>query len=198
LISPPRHTRKKVGVFASRAPYRPNQLGISCVKLEKVEGLNIYITESDMLDGSPVIDIKPYLPYSDSFPDAATGWVKNDSDNKYEVVLHIKAELKCKWLKDNAGINLINFSRLQLEFNPTDTTRKRVSADSGNNSFILAYRTWRIMYQVNEDLKKISISDIKSGYSKKELIKLDEDKYNDKPLHIVFIKKFKNNSQIII
>jgi tRNA-Thr(GGU) m(6)t(6)A37 methyltransferase TsaA len=190
LISPPRHTRKKVGVFASRAPYRPNQMGMSCVKLEKVEGLNIYITESDMLDGSPVIDIKPYLPYSDSFPDAATGWVKNDYENKYDVVLDQKAELKCNWLKDNADINLINFSRLQLEFSPTDTSRKRVSVDSENNSFILAYRTWRINYSVSEVEKKVFINQIQSGYSKAELKLTDEDKYNDKVLHIAFIKKF--------
>ena len=69
LVTPPRHTRNKVGVFASRAPYRPNQIGLSCVKLDKVDGLKIYISESDILDDSPVLDIKPYLPYSDSFPD---------------------------------------------------------------------------------------------------------------------------------
>lgn len=192
LISPPRHTRKKVGVFASRAPYRPNQLGISCVKLEKVEGLNIYISESDMLDGSPVIDIKPYLPYSDSFPDAATGWVKKDSDNIFEVIFEPKADLQCKWLKDNADINLINFSRLQLEFNPVDTTRKRVSVNADNDSFTLAYRTWRIKYHVNEHEKKVVINEIKSGYSKNELVLIKEDKYLDKPLHKAFINKFKS------
>jgi len=63
LVTPPRHTRNKVGVFATRAPYRPNQIGLSCVKLEKVEGLKIFISESDILDGSPVLDIKPFLPY---------------------------------------------------------------------------------------------------------------------------------------
>jgi tRNA-Thr(GGU) m(6)t(6)A37 methyltransferase TsaA len=191
LISPPRHTRKKVGVFASRAPYRPNQLGMSCVKLEKIEGLNIYISESDMLDGSPVIDIKPYLPYSDSFPDASTGWVKNDNDNKYEVEFDPKAEKQCNWLKENANINLVNFSRLQLEFNPADTTRKRVSVDEGNNSFTLAYRTWRIRYRVNEAEKNVLINQIESGYTKNELVDIKHDKYSDKPLHVSFIKKFK-------
>ena len=76
LVTPPRHTRSKVGVFATRAPYRPNHIGLSCVKLDKVDGLKIHISESDILDGSPILDIKPYLPYSDSFPDVKTGWVK--------------------------------------------------------------------------------------------------------------------------
>jgi tRNA-Thr(GGU) m(6)t(6)A37 methyltransferase TsaA len=191
LISPPRHTRKKVGVFASRAPYRPNQIGMSCVKLEKVEGLNIYISESDMLDGSPVFDIKPYLPYSDSFPDAATGWVKKDYDNKYKVEFDPKAEKQCNWLKENANINLVNFSRLQLEFSPGDATRKRVSMNTADNSLTLAYRTWRIRYRVNDFEKKVFINEINSGYSKEELKMLNDDKYNDKPLHISFTKKFK-------
>lgn len=191
LISPPRHTRKKIGVFASRAPYRPNQLGMSCVKLEKVEGLKVYISESDMLDGSPVLDIKPYLPYSDSFPDAATGWVKKDYEKKYEVILSQKAELQCNWLKENASINLLNFSRLQLEFCPADTTRKRVSVSAKETHLTLAYRTWRINYQVNDQDKKVFINEIESGYSKKELRLITEDKYLDKPLHNVFIQRFK-------
>ena len=78
LVTPPRNNGKKVGVFASRAPYRPNNIGLSCVKLKKIDGLKIFISESDILDETPVLDIKPYLPYSDSFPDVNTGWVKTN------------------------------------------------------------------------------------------------------------------------
>ena len=127
LVTPPRHTRKKVGVFATRAPYRPNQIGLSCVKLEKVEGLKIFISESDILDGSPVLDIKPYLPYSDSFPDSKTGWVKSGLENIYEVGFNEKAKKFADKLKIEKNINLLNYARVQLEFNPTDTTRKRIS-----------------------------------------------------------------------
>jgi len=70
MVSPPR-LLKKIGVFATRSPHRPNHIGMSCVKLEKIEGLKIYISESDILDGSPVLDIKPYLPYADSFPNSS-------------------------------------------------------------------------------------------------------------------------------
>lgn len=79
-------------MFATRAPYRPNQIGLSCVKLDKVEGLKIYISESDILDGSPIIDIKPYLPYSDSFPDVKTGWVKSGLENIYQVIFEEKVK----------------------------------------------------------------------------------------------------------
>lgn len=184
LVNPPRHTRKKIGVFATRAPYRPNHIGLSCVKLEKVDKLKIYISESDILDGSPVLDIKPYLPYSDSFPYALTGWVKNNADEKFEIIFSAKAELHSNWLKEKANINLQNFARLQLEFCPFDDSRKRI-ANNGDN-FTLSYRTWRIVYSVDEKSKIVEIIKIHSGYSKSELKDLD-DKYADKELHKNFI-----------
>jgi len=196
LVNPPRHTRKKVGVFATRAPYRPNHIGMSCVKLKKVDGLKIFISGSDILDGSPVIDIKPYLPYSDSFPNAETGWVKKDSKNIFKVDFKPKAKMQCHWLNENAKINLASFARLQLEFNPTDATRKRISIlDKGLQAkkriYVLAYRTWRINYTVNEKTKIVSIQKITSGYSKEELLNVVNDKYADKELHNKFIQFFR-------
>lgn len=187
LVNPPRHTRKKVGVFASRAPYRPNQIGMSCVKLEKVEGLKIYISQSDILDGSPVLDIKPYLPYSDSFPDSATGWVKKNFDEKYDVVFSDVAEKQTEWLKEKANINLVNFARLQLEFYPKDDSRKRISINE--DEFTLAYRTWRISYGVDDEAKTVTIQNIQSGYTSDELNAAD-DKYEDKELHKKFLLEF--------
>lgn len=193
-INPPRHTRKKIGVFASRAPYRPNQIGMSCVKLEKIDGLKIYISGSDILDGSPVIDIKPYLPYSDSFPDSATGWVKSGLENIYEIIFEETALEQCKWLKENANINLKSFAKLQLEFNPSDDSRKRIEIiNKEKNSFVLAYRTWRIFYSINEDERKVIVEKINTGYSKEELKNLKEDKYEDKKLANLFVNKFANH-----
>jgi len=197
LVNPPRHTRKKVGVFATRAPYRPNHIGMSCVKLEKIEGLKIFISESDILDGSPVVDIKPYLPYSDSFPDAATGWVKKDIENIYEICFETSTEKQCKWLKEKSKINLVNFIRLQLEFYPIDSSRKRISKSEKDDLFILAYRTWRIFYAVSEVNKKVTVKEICSGYNKKELGNLREDKYQDKPLHKLFLKQFKSKPNLL-
>lgn len=190
-VNPPRHTRKKIGVFATRAPYRPNQIGMSCVKLEKIDGLKIYISGSDILDGSPVIDIKPYLPYSDSFPDSATGWVKGGLENIYEVQFEKKASEQCRWLKEKAHINLKNFTKLQLEFNPSDDSRKRIEQKGKTgSSFILAYRTWRIYYSIVEEEKKVVISKIKTGYTKSELKNSKEDKYEDKNIANTFVKEF--------
>ena len=80
LVRPPRlGGNEKMGVFATRSPYRPNAIGLSCVELEKVEldqelGPVIYVRGVDLMDGTPIFDIKPYLAYVDSRPDAVGGW----------------------------------------------------------------------------------------------------------------------------
>ncbi len=67
-------TPARVGVLATRSPHRPNHLGLSAVRLVAVSGLRLEVTGVDLLDGSPVYDVKPYVPYTDAIPDATTGW----------------------------------------------------------------------------------------------------------------------------
>jgi tRNA (adenine37-N6)-methyltransferase len=161
LVTPPRHTRKKIGVFATRAPYRPNQIGLSCVKLLKVEGLNIHISGADILDGTPILDIKPYLPYSDSFPDSATGWVKSGLENIYKVIFEPEAEEQAAQIKKETNTNLKSYARLQLEFFPDDVTRKRISlVDEGNGTYTLAYREYLVFYTINESERMVNINNI--------------------------------------
>ena len=71
------------GVFATRSPHRPNHIGLSVVKIKKVEGNKLHFTEVDFLDGTPVLDIKPYVKQFDSRPDAVSGWIeKHYQDGK--------------------------------------------------------------------------------------------------------------------
>lgn len=74
-IHPPRMKGGKIGVFASRSPHRPNPLGLSLARLEKVEGDTLYLSGIDLIHGTPILDVKPYLPFSDSAPAPSTGWV---------------------------------------------------------------------------------------------------------------------------
>lgn len=79
------------GVFATRSPFRPNALGLSSVKLEKIEmdrelGPVLHVTGADMMDGTPIYDIKPYLPYVDSHPEASGGFTDRISYSKLTVV----------------------------------------------------------------------------------------------------------------
>lgn len=79
-VRPPRlGGNTRMGVFATRSPYRPNNLGLTVVRLDRIEwdtpeGPVLHVSGADLMDGTPVFDIKPYLPYADSVPDASAGW----------------------------------------------------------------------------------------------------------------------------
>ena len=90
-VRPPRlGGNARMGVFATRSPFRPNNLGLSCVKLLGVEmtkdlGPVIHVSGADLMDGTPIFDIKPYIPYADSHPDALGGFTDTAGEFLLEV-----------------------------------------------------------------------------------------------------------------
>ena len=99
-VRPPRlGGNTRVGVFASRSPFRPNPIGLSLVKLESIEydhslGPVLHVTGADILDGTPIYDIKPYLPYCEAKPDAEGGFAHRVMDDSMQVVLTEDADLE--------------------------------------------------------------------------------------------------------
>ena len=81
---------ERVGVFASRSPFRPNPLGLSCVKLVRTDYSDgrafIYVSGADMMNGTPIFDIKPYVPYADCKPDASGGFVSRTDKTVLKIV----------------------------------------------------------------------------------------------------------------
>ena len=73
-VKPPRGGGKR-SVLATRSPHRPNAIGLSAVELVGIEGHCLRVRGLDLLDGTPILDIKPYVPYADAFPDSAAGWI---------------------------------------------------------------------------------------------------------------------------
>ena len=90
-VRPPRlGGNQRMGVFATRSPFRPNPLGLSCVKLEKVElstpdGPVLWVSGADLVDGTPILDIKPYLPYADCRPEAVGGFAGEAPEGRLTV-----------------------------------------------------------------------------------------------------------------
>lgn len=90
-VRPPRlGGNRRMGVFATRSPFRPNALGLSSVRLTAIEqhatlGAVLHVTGADLMDGTPIYDIKPYLPYTDSHPDARSGFAPQAADSLLEV-----------------------------------------------------------------------------------------------------------------
>ncbi|PIU00441.1 MAG: tRNA (N6-threonylcarbamoyladenosine(37)-N6)-methyltransferase TrmO [Bdellovibrionales bacterium CG10_big_fil_rev_8_21_14_0_10_45_34] len=77
-ITPPHFSTRRIGLFATRAPHRPNAIGMSVVKLDRIEGNFIHIQAHDILDQTPILDIKPYIPRWDSVRDANSGWISQE------------------------------------------------------------------------------------------------------------------------
>lgn len=98
-VRPPRlGGNERRGVFATRSPYRPNALGLSCVELAGVENGELIVRGADLLDGTPIFDIKPYLPYVDAHPEARGGFT--ETTKEYALQVHCPDALLCKVPKD--------------------------------------------------------------------------------------------------
>ena len=179
---------KRKGLFATRSPYRPNPIGLSAVDLVSINGLNIEIANFDLLDKTPILDIKPYIPRYDSHPDATSGWLENINDNKNSITFSELAQKQSLWIKKYSGFDLFDFINIQLSTDALNSKRKRINKIA-NNSYQLSFRTWRIFFLYNEKSLKITITNIESGYSKSELSN-SKDEYNDKEVHKDFIRLF--------
>lgn len=182
MVLPPRGRDTKIGVFATRSPYRPNPVGMSCVDVISIDKLKIEVGGADILDGSPIIDIKPYVAYADSFPGAEPDWLKEAE--QFTVTFSDSVLEAFKWLGSKGVNQLQSFLQHQLEYEPTNSKKKRVKAlDEGR--FIIAYRTWRGVFTVRD--RAVGVEKIESGYSDSDL-ESSEDTYQDKEIHRQFKK----------
>lgn len=178
--------RDRVGVFASRSPYRPNALGLSCVRLLKIKGLQLFVDECDLLDETPIFDIKPYISKADAFPEARAGWVDLQDPFLWKIHSSSLFQEQQDWILKQLSWNLASFAQVQLSVHPLDDSRKRVCIkNKETQEAILSYRTFRILFSYNEELKEIFLKSIDTGYSKEDLA-LKEDPYNDKEAHRLF------------
>lgn len=97
MVKPPRlGGKKRMGVFATRSPFRPNNIGLSCVKLEAIEytknhGPVLHVLGIDLLDNTPIYDIKPYIPYADCYVDAKGGF--GEENKEHTVAVNFPKEL---------------------------------------------------------------------------------------------------------
>ncbi|MNS93769.1 putative tRNA (adenine(37)-N6)-methyltransferase [compost metagenome] len=129
-IRPPRlGGNRKVGVLASRSPHRPNPIGLSAVILERVVfdaegGPEIHVAGLDLLDETPVLDIKPYIPYADSIPEANAGWASEEIP-RYPVQFTAEAEAEVLKRDPDGSKNLRALIIEVLGIDPRPAFQKR-------------------------------------------------------------------------
>lgn len=164
-VRPPRlGGERRMGVFATRSPFRPNPIGLSSVKLERIEFTNdkgpvLHISGADLMDGTPILDIKPYLAYTDSHPDAKVKYLEEaeaiQADRKLEVDIPPKLEAlvpagkraalrsvlsldpRPRFQNDSRRIYGMSFCGLNIQFkvsNPDDADDARAYGSGANDA----------------------------------------------------------------
>jgi tRNA-Thr(GGU) m(6)t(6)A37 methyltransferase TsaA len=165
-VLPPRSQRRR-GVFATRSPHRPNPLGLSAVKLEGVSGLSLEVSALDILDGTPVLDLKPYIPYADSIADADSGWLTDDDPLKpYAVEFSERASTQADFLLDRFAIDVVPGVVSVLELGPEQHPYRRIKRDG--ETLVLAVKDWRARFEVLSE-RRIVVLELFSGYRPREL-----------------------------
>lgn len=157
-VRPPRlGGNKRVGVFATRSPFRPNPIGLSCVKLIAVEdtvsdGTVLIVDGADLLDGTPIYDVKPYLSYTDSHPNASSGFA--DRVFCYSLPVEIPTKL-LEGIPDEKRNVLIEIL--------SEDPRPAYKSDSER---IYAFRFWKleIFFKVEDGI--LTVTDIKKDFDK--------------------------------
>jgi tRNA (adenine37-N6)-methyltransferase len=164
-VMPPRSTRRR-GVLSTRAPYRPNPIGLSVVELVRVRGLVLDVKNVDMLDGSPLIDIKPYVAYTDAIPGAGSGWLEPDDPGvRYDVVFDEAALVQAAYLRERFSLELVEPITRVLELGPQPHAYRRIKHERG--VFRLAVKEWRAQFRV--DGTCITVLSLGTGYRPREL-----------------------------
>ena len=155
-VRPPRlGGNVRMGVFATRSPFRPNSLGLSCVELERVEsrpglGTVLVVRGADLMDGTPIFDIKPYIPYADAHPDARSGFAPDAGktldvripDELYLKIPESKREAlrgvlandpRPRYQKDPERVYALDFANLTVRFRVLDgvLTVSEIEAQGG-------------------------------------------------------------------
>ena len=187
MVSTPRAAAPRLGVFATRSPHRPNRIGLSCVELERIDGLDLHVRNHDLLDLTPILDIKPYLPYADAFPETRAGWADETPIEPYELAFTPVAAERIAWLREHGGLDAERFAHIQLGTDPDDAERKRISPDpDAADGHIIAYRTWRLHYRIDDAARRVTVTDLRSGYSPADLAPGTRDRHQDKDVHRAF------------
>ena len=175
-VLPPRGPRKRRGVLATRAPHRPNPLGLSAVRLERVDGLTLHLRGVDMLDGTPVLDIKPYVPYTDAHPDAASGWLGQAGGSGHEAPVAdpvapffvdfapLAAE-QAAWIEARTGLPLRERIVSLLGADPAPRPYRRIRPEAG--AMRLALHDWRVRFTVTG--RRVEVESLASGYRAAQL-----------------------------
>ena len=164
-VQPPRSDQKR-GVFATRSPHRPNPIGLSLVELVSIDGPIVRVRGVDMLDGTPVLDLKPYLPYSDNAENASSGWLDEGASGSVPVQFEEDVKATCSFFLERTGIDVERAVRTILEAGTRPHAYRRIKVLRDGTS-LLAWKSLRFAF--SGDAGEVRVTRAFSGYKPREL-----------------------------
>ncbi len=165
-VRPPRGLKRR-GVFATRSPHRPNPIGLSSVELLRVDGMSLHVRGVDLLDGTPVLDIKPFVPYTDALFTGGPGWLgaPEDVGPKLRIQFTPKAKEQLEYMERELGIALEKTLAEKLELGTAPHPYRRIKKE--RSGFLLAYKEWRVRFETEGNTAHVL--SLATGYRAKQL-----------------------------
>jgi hypothetical protein len=199
-VLPPRSRTGRKGVFSTRAPHRPNPLGLSALRLVGIDGLKLTVRGVDLLDGTPVLDIKPYVPYTDAWPDSRSGWLMDqpvrtggtgrDPLPRHEVTFDELATRQLEWIAARSALPLRERVLATLSLGPQPHPYRRIRREG--DEFRLAVQDWRIRFSV--DTGTVRVHDIRTGYRAAQLDMMEGEEGSALELHRQYVAAWGNTA----
>ena len=194
LVLPPRGPARRRGVLATRSPHRPNPIGITPVRLLGIQGLTLRLGPCDLLDGTPVLDVKPYVPAFDAFPDARAGWIDEVqamevAPPRYTVRHAPLARDQLEWLARGWNIHIAPRmeSLLARDPSPHRSRRIRLRPDGLRD---VGCGPWRASFRCDADAGVVTVERVEPSFPMRFLLDRARTRVPDRDAQLAFLERW--------
>lgn len=192
LVLPPRGAARRRGVFATRSPHRPNPLGLTAVALLGITGRQLLLGPCDLVDGTPILDLKPYVAAYDAFPDARAGWIdaveaEERAPARFTVHLADLAVEQARWLREHWQIDFTDRLQALLSRDPTPHRTRRIRRRD-DATLEIGCGAWCAVFVVDRDV--VSVTALGSAYKPSFLVRPDYKNVPDREAQLAFVARW--------
>lgn len=192
LVLPPRGPSQRRGVFSTRSPHRPNPIGMTPARLLGMEGLRLLLGPCDLLEGTPVLDIKPYVPAYDAFPESRAGWIEavealQSQPPRFSVSWSALAQEQVQWLKVAWSVDFQQRVVDILGRDPSPHRTRRIRSLPGGD-FEMGCGAWRVEFRVRDTV--VEILAVKPSFPVRFLLEAWREEIPDREAQLAFLQRW--------
>lgn len=192
LVLPPRGPSQRRGVFSTRSPHRPNPIGMTPARLLGMEGLRLLLGPCDLLEGTPVLDIKPYVPAYDAFPESRAGWIEavetlQSQPPRFTVSWSALAQEQALWLQAEWSVDFQQRVVDILGRDPSPHRTRRIRRLPGGD-FEMGCGAWRVEFRVRESA--VEILAVKPSFPVRFLLESWREEIPDREAQSAFLRRW--------